>query len=84
MARRGEQRRAGRRFDDVAGVHDHDAVAVLGGERETVGMIRVACGGDAIALEVWSLPQEKVGAFLRNIAAPLGLGTRRPGRRLHA
>ncbi len=38
------------------------------------GMVRVAEGGAAVALEVWSLPTDKVGAFVRQIPAPLGLG----------
>ena len=37
--------------------------------------MRVADGGSAIELEVWSLPADQVGAFLRKIPAPLGLGT---------
>lgn len=42
------------------------------------GMVRMADGGEsggAIELEVWSLPSANVGAFLRGIPAPLGLGT---------
>ena len=31
--------------------------------------------GAAIDLEVWSLPEEKLGAFARQIPAPLGLGS---------
>lgn len=38
-------------------------------------MVRTAEGGSAIELEVWSLPTEKVGAFVVKIPAPLGLGT---------
>jgi allophanate hydrolase len=38
-------------------------------------MVRVAQGGGAIELEVWSLPAARVGAFLRQVPAPLGLGT---------
>ena len=49
--------------------------ALPGGPPQRPGMIRVAEGGGAIDLEVWSLPAEKVGAFLRMIPAPLGLGT---------
>jgi allophanate hydrolase len=39
------------------------------------GMMRVTRGGAAIDLEVWSLPSAAVGAFLRKIPSPLGLGT---------
>jgi allophanate hydrolase len=36
----------------------------------------VAAGaGSAIALEVWRLPSERIGALLAAIPAPLGLGT---------
>ena len=38
-------------------------------------MVRMAEGGGAIELEVWSLPSDKVGAFVTRIPAPLGLGT---------
>ncbi len=46
-----------------------------GGPPQRPGMLRVADGGGAIALEVWSLPSSTVGAFLTKIPAPLGLGT---------
>jgi len=39
------------------------------------GMLRVATGGAAIELEVWSLPAAAVGAFARRIPGPLGLGS---------
>jgi allophanate hydrolase len=39
------------------------------------GMLRVAEGGAAIAVEVWALPSTNVGALLASIAAPLGLGS---------
>ena len=48
--------------------------ALPGGPPHRPGMVRVAQGGGAVELEVWSLPSEKVGAFLRRIPAPLGLG----------
>src|SRR5262249_44079173 len=46
-----------------------------GGPPHRPGLVRVGEGGAAIELEVWSLPTDKVGAFLRRIPAPLGLGT---------
>jgi len=46
-----------------------------GGPPRRPGMVRVAQGGGAIELEVWSLPSAEVGRFLRKIPAPLGLGT---------
>jgi allophanate hydrolase len=49
------------------------------------GMLRVAEGGGAIEVEVWTLASTEVGAFLASIAAPLGLGTVElaDGRRVH-
>ena len=56
--------------------------ALPGGPPRRPGMVRVAEGGGAIELEVWSLPAAEVGRFLRKIPAPLGLGTVDPGGRL--
>jgi allophanate hydrolase len=39
------------------------------------GLLRVAEGGAAIAVEVWSVPQSAVGSFLALIPPPLGLGS---------
>lgn len=40
------------------------------------GAIRVADGsGQQIALEVWSIPVARLGAFVRQIPPPLGIGT---------
>lgn len=39
------------------------------------GLLRVARDGAAIDLEVWSLPAATVGAFVRQIPAPLGVGS---------
>lgn len=49
------------------------------------GLLRVAEGGAAIALEVWDLPRTAVGDFLAQIPAPLGLGSVElaDGRRVH-
>ncbi|CAN5917203.1 allophanate hydrolase [soil metagenome] len=49
--------------------------ALTGGPPQRPGMVRVAHGGGSVELEVWSLPVAAVGAFLRKIPAPLGLGT---------
>ncbi|WP_395714427.1 allophanate hydrolase [Reyranella sp.] len=49
--------------------------ALPDGPPQRPGLLRVAEGGAAIELEVWSLPATAVGAFLRKIPAPLGLGT---------
>lgn len=39
------------------------------------GLLRVADGGAAIALEVWKLPIENYGTFVSGVPAPLGFGT---------
>jgi allophanate hydrolase len=39
------------------------------------GLLRVAEGGQAIALEVWDMPIQTVGSFLALIPSPLGLGS---------
>src|SRR5580704_6723174 len=49
--------------------------ALPGGPPHRPGLVRVGAEGGAIELEVWSLPAAAVGAFLRKIPAPLGLGT---------
>jgi allophanate hydrolase len=49
--------------------------ALPGGPPHRPGLVRVAEGGGEIELEVWSLPAEKIGALLRQIPAPLGLGS---------
>ena len=49
--------------------------ALPGGPPHRPGLLRVAEGGSAIEIEVWSLPADKVGAFLMKIPAPLGLGS---------
>jgi allophanate hydrolase len=49
------------------------------------GMVRVAEGGAAIAVEVWDVPQAAVGSFLALIPSPLGLGSVQlaDGRHVH-
>jgi allophanate hydrolase len=49
--------------------------ALPGGPPHRPGLLRVARDGAAIELEVWSLPASTVGSFVRQIPAPLGLGT---------
>lgn len=39
------------------------------------GLLRVADGGRAIAVEVWTVPETSVGRFLAQIPPPLGLGS---------
>lgn len=49
------------------------------------GLQRVAAGGQAIAVEVWDMPQAALGSFLALIPAPLGLGSIElaDGRQVH-
>ena len=49
--------------------------ALAGGPPQRPGMMRVADGGAAVELEIWSLPTAAVGTFVRKIPAPLGIGT---------
>jgi len=39
------------------------------------GMIRLKTGGVSVEMEIWSLPEPKVGRFLESIDSPLGLGS---------
>lgn len=54
---------------------DYRLFALPGGPPARPGLIRVATGGAAIALEVWSLPPEGFGRFVAGIPSPLGIGT---------
>jgi allophanate hydrolase len=53
---------------------DYQLHALAGGPPFRPGMVRVAEGGVAIAVEVWALPSSELGSFLTGIPAPLGLG----------
>ncbi|WP_300656471.1 allophanate hydrolase [Pseudomonas sp.] len=53
---------------------DYQLYALAGGPPFRPGMLRVAEGGVAIAVEVWELPSSELGSFLTGIPAPLGLG----------
>lgn len=46
----------------------------LPGEPPRPGLLRVAHGGAAIEVELWSVAAAAVGTFLEAIAPPLGLG----------
>jgi allophanate hydrolase len=48
--------------------------ALPGGPPFRPGMVKVAQGGAAIELEVWSVPSESFGSFVAGIPAPLGIG----------
>ena len=49
--------------------------ALRGEPPQRPGMVRVGNGGAAVELEVWSLPTRRFGEFVRQIPAPLGIGT---------
>ncbi len=49
--------------------------ALPGGPPLRPGMLRVAAGGAAIAVEVWEMPARAFGSFVAGIPAPLGIGT---------
>jgi allophanate hydrolase len=49
--------------------------ALPGSAPRKPGLLRVAQGGEAIAVEVWALPQRHAGSFLALIPPPLGLGS---------
>jgi allophanate hydrolase len=48
--------------------------ALPGGPPHRPGMIRVAQGGAAIEVEVWSVPAGEFGSFVNGIPAPLTIG----------
>jgi allophanate hydrolase len=48
--------------------------ALPGGPPFRPGLVRVATGGAAIEVEVWSVPAEHFGTFVAGIPAPLGIG----------
>ena len=48
--------------------------ALPGGPPKRPGLVRVSGGGAAIAVEVWSVPQEHFGSFVAAIPSPLGIG----------
>lgn len=48
--------------------------ALSGSKPARPGLRRVAKDGKSIAVEVWEIPTQELGAFLNDIPAPLGLG----------
>ena len=53
---------------------DYRLYVLPGGPPQRPGMLRVAEGGVAIALEVWALSAASFGDFVAQIPAPLGIG----------
>lgn len=64
-------------FDRAAETEEcYRLFALAGGPPYRPGLLRVATGaGRAIAVEVWRIPSNHIGALLAAIPAPLGLGT---------
>ena len=48
--------------------------ALPGGPPHRPGLVKVADGGGAIEVEVWSVPSDRFGSFVAGIPAPLGIG----------
>ena len=68
------RQRGGRLLEATQSSPDYRLYALAGGPPYRPGMVRVADGGAAIAVEVWELPSSELGSFLTGIPAPLGLG----------
>ena len=66
--------RGGRLLEATRSAPSYKLYALAGGPPLRPGMVRVAEGGAAIAVEVWELPSRELGSFLTGIPAPLGLG----------
>ncbi|QGZ31334.1 allophanate hydrolase [Stutzerimonas stutzeri] len=66
--------RGGRLLETTRSAPHYALYALAGGPPMRPGMLRVAEGGAAIAVEVWELPSSELGSFLTGIPAPLGLG----------
>ncbi|THG80090.1 allophanate hydrolase [Pseudomonas sp. A-1] len=66
--------RGGRLVEATRSAPHYKLYALAGGPPLRPGMLRVAEGGAAIAVEVWELPSAELGSFLTGIPAPLGLG----------
>jgi len=68
------RQRGGRLLEATQSSPDYRLYALAGGPLLRPGMVRVAEGGAAIAVEVWDIPSSELGSFLTGIPAPLGLG----------
>jgi allophanate hydrolase len=66
--------RGGRFLAATETAPDYRLYALPGGPPARPGLVRVAEGGIALAVEVWAMPQAEIGGFLAGIPAPLGLG----------
>ncbi len=66
--------RGGHRLETTRTRACYRLFALPGGPPHRPGLVRVASGGSAVEVEVWSLPTEQVGSFLAGIPRPLGIG----------
>ena len=48
--------------------------ALPGGPPQRPGLVRVASDGAAIEVELWSVPESRLGSFIAQIPAPLAIG----------
>lgn len=53
---------------------NYQLYALAGGPPFRPGLVRDSESGVSIAVEVWQMPVAKLGEFIQNIPAPLGLG----------
>ncbi|WP_455211664.1 allophanate hydrolase [Kaarinaea lacus] len=54
---------------------DYRLYALSGGPPERPGLVRDQRNGAAIEVEVWEIPSEHFGSFIRLVPPPLGIGT---------
>jgi len=67
--------RGGRLLETTLSAPDYRLYALPGTVPPKPGMVRVAEGGGALEVELWSLPLRSFGSFVAEIPAPLGIGT---------
>jgi len=65
----------GKMVKEVKTTPNYSLFDISSPEIKRPGMIRNIKGGSAIDVEVWRIPKEKAGDFLRNVKPPLTLGT---------
>lgn len=66
--------RGARLVAQVRSAPEYRFYALAGGPPMRPGMVKVAEGGAAIAMEIWELPAQHFGGFVAGIPAPLGIG----------
>lgn len=73
------------RIEETTTTPDYRLFALPDTSPPKPGLMRVAHDGKAVIVEVWMLPLAQVGALLKQVASPLGLGslTLADGRSVH-